>query len=469
MRVEAQDMPVTIADAMTVWNDAFQRFFGKTLTFGRTAVLGVTQSIEFLADNIATVIKLLAISGGAWGLVKLRGWLRLASFQSGGLVRSLVAATRAAIGLDSAMALRRGPAGAARMLAYWNRTLAPMLRMAAVLATIYLLVDDIGVWFRGGDSVFGDLIGPVEDWRNEIEAVKAVLVQVKNFLGGTGQALGPWAKKWGTIAVMAYGLWRILSPVRGLIMFLATKAVPLLWKAFAMTPIGRVVAVITAALWLIWSNWDRIVKFFVDSWDSIRNAAKGTFMEPVIEYIEAIWAFWEGIFKGVVAAFTGDWDGAIKHWHNAFSGLWKYFDEIGDRMVAKIKDIGNAITEWISKKWDEATEKIESFLPEWMRDKSMAESGRRGNAWLRENMPWLSPIMGDTYLKPDPAATVRAGVVGSGPVTVQNHAEVTINAPGADPNAIAGATRRGMEATQQRSADAMARFFQFPTGVEAPR
>ncbi|CUK19067.1 Phage-related minor tail protein [Achromobacter xylosoxidans] len=469
MRVEAQDMPVTIADAMTVWNDAFQRFFGKTLTFGRTAVLGVTQSIEFLADNIATVIKLLAISGSAWGLVKLRGWLRLASFQSGGLVRSLVAATRAAIGLDSAMALRRGPAGAARMLAYWNRTLAPMLRMAAVLATIYLLVDDIGVWFRGGDSVFGDLIGPVEDWRNEIEAVKAVLVQVKDFLGGTGQALGPWAKKWGTIAVMAYGLWRILSPVRGLIMFLATKAVPSLWKAFAMTPIGRVVAVITAALWLIWSNWDRVVKFFVDSWDGIRNAAKGTFMEPVIEYIEAIWAFWEGIFEGVVAAFTGDWDGAIKHWHNAFSGLWKYFDQIGDRMVAKIKDIGNAITEWISKKWDEATEKIESFLPEWMRDKSMAESGRRGNAWLRENMPWLSPIMGDTYLKPDPAATVRAGVVGSGPVTVQNHAEVTINAPGADPNAIAGATRRGMEATQQRSADAMARFFQFPTGVEAPR
>lgn len=469
MRVEAQDMPVTIADAMTVWNDAFQRFFGKTLTFGRTAVLGVTQSIEFLADNIATVIKLLAISGGAWGLVKLRAWLRLATFQSGGLIRSLVAATRAAIGLDSAMALRRGPAGAARMLAAWNRGIAPLLRMAAILATIYLLVDDIGVWFRGGDSVFGDLVGPVEAWREEIDAVRGVLVQVKDFLGGAGQELGPWAKKWGTISVVAYGLWKILSPIRSLIMFLATRAVPLLWRAFAMTPVGRIVAVISAALWLIWSNWDRIVKFFTESWQRIKDAAKGTFMEPVLEYIEAIWDFWSGILKGVIAAFEGDWDGAMQHWRDAFDGIWQYFEDIGNRMLVKIREIGEAITNWISNKWNEAKTGIESYLPEWMRDKSMDESARRNNVWLREKMPWLSPIMGDAYLKPDPAAALRAGAGGTAPVTVQNHAEVTINAPGADPNAIAGATRRGMEATQQRTADAMARFFQFPTGVEAPR
>ncbi|WP_313462812.1 tape measure protein, partial [Achromobacter sp.] len=89
MRIEAESMPVTVADAMTVWNDAFERFFGKTLTAGRTVVLGVTKSIEFMADNIATLVKLLALTGATWGLVKLRGWLRLATFQSGGLTRSL--------------------------------------------------------------------------------------------------------------------------------------------------------------------------------------------------------------------------------------------------------------------------------------------------------------------------------------------------------------------------------------------
>ncbi|KAG0753515.1 hypothetical protein G6F24_012952 [Rhizopus arrhizus] len=82
------------------------------------------------ADHTATLAKLLALPGATWGLVKLRGWLRLATFQSGGLTRSLVGAARAAIGLDSAMALRRGPAGALRMLSLWNRTLAPLLRVA---------------------------------------------------------------------------------------------------------------------------------------------------------------------------------------------------------------------------------------------------------------------------------------------------------------------------------------------------
>jgi tape measure domain-containing protein len=469
MRVEAQDMPVTIADAMTVWNDAFQRFFGKTLTFGRTAVLGVTQSIEFLADNIATVIKLLAISGGAWGLVKLRGWLRLATFQSGGLIRSLVAATRAAIGLDSAMALRRGPAGAARMLAAWNRGIAPLLRMATILATIYLLVDDIGVWFRGGDSVFGDLVGPVEAWREEIDAVRGVLVQVKDFLGGAGQELGPWAKKWGTISVVAYGLWKILSPIRSLIMFLATRAVPLLWRAFAMTPVGRIVAVISAALWLIWSNWDRIVKFFTESWQRIKDAAKGTFMEPVLEYIEAIWDFWSGIVKGVIAAFEGDWDAAMQYWRDAFEGIWAYFDEIGDRMLAKIKEIGDAIKKWISDKWDAAKETIVGALPSRILtdEQRAALSGPKG--LLGDKPQWEAFAAGAGVPFITPGTAVGARREDRGPVTIDARTEVTVNATSSDPNAIAGAARRGLDASRQRSMDMMAEFFQFPTGVEASR
>ncbi|MCP1404574.1 tape measure protein [Achromobacter insolitus] len=469
MRIEAENMPVTVADAMTVWNDAFERFFGKTLTAGRTAVLGVTKSVEFLADNISTVIKLLALAGGAWGLVALRNWLRLATFQSGGLIRSLVAATRAAIGLDTAMALRRGPAGAARMLALWNRSLAPLLRMAAVLTTIYLIGDDILGWMRGDISVLGGLIGRVEDWQAQIDAVKATLVTVKNLLGGAGQELGPWIKKWGTIAVLVYGLWRILTPVRGLILFLARTAVPLLWRAFAMTPVGRVVTLVTAGLWLIWSQWDTITGLFSRSWDRITAAAKGTFMEPVLEYIQAIWAFWSGLVAGVIAAFTGDWDEAVKRWRDAFDGLWSFFAGIGDRMIRKIEEIGQAIQKWVMDKLAAAKRGVEGLLPDSLRDENMKETMGGFNAWLREKAPILEPLMGNAYPKADPAAVQRAGSAAArGPLTIRNEiASVSVTAPGADPASVSGATARGVNEGIRRGVEDIDRYF--ITGVEAAR
>lgn len=471
MRVEAENMPVTMADAMTVWNDAFQRFFGKTLTFGRTAVLGVTKSIEFLADNIATVIKLLTLVGGAWGLVALRNWLRLATFQSGGLMRSLVAATRAAIGLDSAMALRRGPAGAARMLAMWNRSLAPLLRMAAVLTTIYLIGDDIAGWLRGDVSVLGELIGRVEEWQVQIDSVKAALVAVKDLLGGAGQELAPWIKKWGTISVLAYGLWRILTPVRGLIMFLARTAVPLLWRAFAAHPFGRVIALVLAGLLLIWDHWDQINKALADAWGSLLTTARGSFFEPVLEYIGAIWDFWTGLVAGVIAAFTGDWNGAVKHWRDAFAGLWTFFSDIGGRMIAKIEEIGQAIQKWVMDKLAAAKRGIEGLLPESLRDENMKETMGGANAWLRENAPWLKPIMGNAYETPrvDPATAQRAGAPAArGPLTIRNEiASVSVTAPGADPASVAGATARGVNEGIRRGVADTDRYF--ITGVEAAR
>lgn len=466
MRGEAEAMPVTIADAMTVWNDAFQRFFGQ-MALGRAAVQSVTKSIELLADNIGLVIKLLALTGSAWGLVRLRNWMALVTVQSGGLIRSLVGATRAAIGLDSAMALRRGPAGAIRMLTLWNRSLAPLLRMAAILYTVYLLVDDIGVWFRGGDSVFGDLIGPVEEWKGEIEAVRDFLIQVKDYLGGAGQALGPWIAKWGTLSVMAYGLWRILLPVRGLLLFLATRVVPMLWAAFAAHPVGRIVSLILAGLLLIWSNWSSIVKFFTESWTSIKNAAKGSFMQPVIEYIEAIWNFWAEILKGVIAAFKGDWDGAMAHWRSAFEGIWKFFSEIGGRMIAKIQEIGGAIGKWITDKVDAAAQLLRDLLPgQMLSDEQKAlMTGPRGA--LGAQPQWQAFAAGASVPTVSAGAAIRAGAGGArGAVSIENHNEINISAPGGDPQKVANAASRGLATTQKRSNEAMARFFEFSTGVE---
>lgn len=426
MRVEAEAMPVTIADAMTVWGDAFQRFFGQ-MQLGRAAVGGVTKSIETLADNLGLVIKLLALTGGAWGLLRLRNWLALATVQSGGLIRSMITATRTAIGLDSSMALRRGPAGALRMLTLWTRSLAPLLRMAAVLTTIYLIGDDIVAWMRGDISVLGSLIGRSEEWKDEIDAVRSVLVWIKDALGGAGKELGPWILKWGTISVLVFGLWKILSPIRGLLVFLATRVVPMLWAAFAAHPLGRIIGLVLAGLLLIWQNWDSISKFFGETWDEFKKKGK-----------------------------------------EALDGLLGFFEDIGGRMIAKIQEIGGAIQKWITDKLAAAKRGIEGLLPEAMRDESMKETMGGANAWLRENVSWLKPIMGNAYETPnvDPATAQRAGVsAGGGPISIRNEiAAVTVHAPGADPTSIAGATARGVNEGMRRGTADLGRYF--ITGVE---
>ncbi|WP_258129242.1 tape measure protein [Achromobacter anxifer] len=418
MRIEAEAMPVTVADAMTVWNNAFQRFFGKTLTAGRVAVLGLTKSIEFLADNIETVIKLLALTGGAWGLLRLRNWMALATVQSGGLIRSMITATRTAIGLDGAMALRRGPAGALRMLSLWTRSLAPLLRMAAVLTTIYLIGDDIVAWMRGDISVLGSLIGRSEEWKDEIGAVRAFLVWIKDALGGAGKELGPWILKWGTISVLVFGLWKILSPIRGLLVFLATRVVPMLWAAFAAHPLGRIIGLVLAGLLLIWQNWDSISKFFGETWDEFKKKGK-----------------------------------------EALDGLLGFFEDIGGRMIAKIQEIGGAIQKWITDKVEAAAKWLKELLPgQMLTDEQKALMTAPSGALGRQEQ-WQAFVAGAGGVPTaSPGATVGVGSGNSGAASVEIHNEINVNAPGGDPKAVAVATRQGIERTQSRSIDRISRI-----------
>ncbi|HCW17509.1 MAG TPA: hypothetical protein DHL02_06010 [Achromobacter sp.] len=344
--------------------------------------------------------------------------------------------------------------------------------MAAILTTIYLIGDDIAGWLRGDISVTGELIGRVEEWRAEIDAVKGALVYVKDLLGGAGQELGPWITKWGTLTVLAYGLWQILSPIRGVIMFLARTAVPLLWRAFAMTPIGRIIAgvfLLATAIWEIWKNWDQIKARISASWEELKDKAKGSFMGPVLEYIEAIWKFWSKIFDGVIAAFKGDWDGAIKEWREAFGGLWNFFDGIGGRMIAKIKEIGTAIQTWISDKVEAAKNWFKGLLPEGMDEETQAiMTGPKRGPLLADTPAMRAIINGEPLPLISGGSVAQAGVSGArGGVTVENKTDIIIHAPNANPDTVANAAQRGMSVGRQRTVDAMSRFF--VTGVEEGR
>jgi tape measure domain-containing protein len=516
MRAEIEAAPASITGAMTVFNDALQRYFGETLPGGRSALQAVTVSIQYLADNISTVVKLLALAGASLGLVSLGAWLRRATVLSGGLAQSLLAATRVALGLDAAMSMRRGPAGAMQMLSVWTRSVAPMLRMAAVLATIYLIGEDIANWLGGADSVLGGWIGGVEQWQVELDAVLAAVAYVKDLLGGAAQALGPWIQQFAAIAVLAFGLWRILSPVGSVILFLAKTAVPMLWNAFmylattvvpmlwsglmyvaqtvipmlwnglmflartvipylwnafAMTPIGRIISAVSLlalALWQIWDNWDVIKAYIAASWGELMAMANDSFLGPVMTYIAAIWNFWVDLVKGVIAAFTGDWDGAISHWLGAFNGLWTFFSGMGERMIATIKEIGGAIETWVLDKLKAAKTWFKDLLPDWMKsdDQASVMDGRGA----QPDMPpaWLGVASGVQIQSIPPASVVGPGPsAGRGALMYQNSNDIVVNVAHADPLVVREAVTRGVDIGTQRSINTWAQTFDLTPTVEA--
>ena len=514
MQAEVQAAPATLSGAMTVLNDAMQRYFGETLPGGQLALKALTGAIQLLADHIDTVVKLLALAGASMGLVALGNGLRQATVLSGGLLRSLLAATRVALGLDAAMALRSGPAGARQMLSVWTRSLAPMLRMAAVLTTIYWIGEDIAKWLSGGVSVLGGWIGGVEAWRDELDAVSGALTFVKDLLGGAGQSLGRWLSQFGAIAVMLYGMWQILSPVASLIltlarvgvpllsqafMFLATSVVPMLWNglmgvattvlsslssgllfvtrslipmlwnAFAMTPIGRIITAITllvVALWQIWENWDVIKAYIGESWDALMAMARDSFLGPVLEYFSAIWTFWKELVAGVIAAFTGDWDGAIAHWQGAFSGLWTFFSGMGGRMVATVKQIGSAIQTWVLDKVKAAKNLFMKLLPGGSDDEQASVMDK----WSApEDLPpeWLG-IASGAMVPLVPPSIVFAPATGAGraPLSYRNHNNVVVNVTGGDEQTVRAGVASGLTSASERGLNSFTQTFDVPPSVE---
>lgn len=139
-------------------------------------------------------------------------------------------------------------------------------------------------------------------------------------------------------------------------------------------------------------------------------------------------------------------------------------------MIAKIQEIGGAIQKWITDKVEAAAKWLKELLPgEMLTDEQKALMTAPSGALGRQEQ-WRAFASGAGVPLVSPGAAVRAGAgAGRGPVSVEIRNETTVHAPGADPNAVAGAARRGMEATQRRSIDRMSEIFNAPMGVEAPQ
>lgn len=255
---EFEKMPKTFARGMLLIKNAYGRFINDLNRASRASEVFYSIT-KLIADNLAAIVKVGAFAALTYAMTK-----------ASGMVTALFSKIRAG--------------GTA---ALW-----PFLRMAALLAGIYLIGEDILVWARGGESVFGRIVGRVSEWQTEIEAVRGAISWIKNLVGDVDKTVGQFLLKWGAIAVSGYailrtvglmlrGFFAVLGPVGTLLRILGTIGTVLAgiigWPA--------TIAIAVAAVGtLIYKEFDSIKKFVDDTIDSIT----GYFSQK-----------WEAAIKGI--------------------------------------------------------------------------------------------------------------------------------------------------------------------------
>jgi hypothetical protein len=155
-------MPMTVSRATTAVSNRYSMMIDR---MNRESGF-----ISGLADTILT-----AFDKIEWGVNKLAdalgGWDQLLKWIGAGLG-----------GVFGATAILLIKAFGAAVLA----VALPFIILAAKIAIILLLIEDLWVWFKGGDSVIGGLIGKFDWWaasaREAIATVKQAWTDFKDFI-----------------------------------------------------------------------------------------------------------------------------------------------------------------------------------------------------------------------------------------------------------------------------------------------
>ncbi len=236
--------------------NALPKGFGKGMTLLRNAWVKAARDIneatkasegffkvsQLVAENLTGILKTLTLLGASWALMRMRA----------ALMGGLQGVTMLGAALIRLRALGMG-------------ALFPFLRMATILASLYLVGEDISVWMQGGKSLIGTLIGPASEWKPQIDSIINSLASIKEWITGSTEGLGAWLTKWGTISVVVGGLAMLFAPFVAMIINLATFLVPLLWAAITKHPIGLLIA----ALGTVIANWDTIISKVKEAWGYI--------------------------------------------------------------------------------------------------------------------------------------------------------------------------------------------------------
>lgn len=246
-----------------------------------------------------------------------------------------------------------------------------MLKYAALLYGIYLIGEDIITWLQGGVSVTGGLIGRVEEWRDQINAVKETLIAIKDFLGGAGMELGEWLAKGAAIAAVLFTVFTIVSSLIGVI-------------SSIVSAVGVVVGVIGGPLTLVVLAVGAAIAAIIYYWDDIKAAA-----EAVAQWIQDAW-------DTAISWITAKVEAITSRFHGVKEAVGLLIGIIGGPLMmvvmsisaavslisshwGSVKAAGAAAGQWIKSVWDGAINgivgMIDKIVAKWNSFKGMISAG----------------------------------------------------------------------------------------------
>lgn len=271
---EFEKMPKTFSSSVTMLRNKMGQLIVR-LNKASGAAEVFYRFIELLLDNFE---KIAAVSG----LIALRMGIA-------GATAALSEAIAAAGGLRKALLLA-------------GKTLWPFLRLAAIMYGVYLIGQDIWVWLEGGKSVLGGLIGRVEEWQEEVAAVREFVASIVEFWRAHSKDLITTVAKWaaiGAVVLVALKVFGVIAVVIEVI------AVVLLWVGGIMAavfgiPVWAAVAIIAAIAAVaaaFYLHWDNIKKFASAAWDYVKDTGIAAF--------EAIKTFFSGMADWIGNKISG--------------------------------------------------------------------------------------------------------------------------------------------------------------------
>lgn len=355
-----------IADRLVQADDAFKEMSGGVdlLTFSLRLLLGVVTIL--LARSIASWA-----GAGISALDKLAGMAGKAALDLGTMAAE---AFYAATGLDAEAAAAEAATVSTLALTGWGLLLAAVL--AALAATIYLLIDDFIAWRKGGESV----IGMFQQKFPQAFAIaqKAVLflrdsfLELWNSIKGLYAVIGPpllFLLKW--LLIIAGVVVGVVVAAIILLSYVAVVAITkiLTWLARLETFLLKLIPVN-----LIKELWDSMIQHFVKSlndttalftrwgnyiktgWDTIVNATKAKLEEWGAD-IKGIWQDVVDFFQPLTDAILAGWEMLTDTtaWQDFAAALTAIWQGIGDAITqvwqdfaASFKSIWDEIMGWLN-------------------------------------------------------------------------------------------------------------------------
>ena len=158
----------------------------------------------------------------------------------------------------------------------------PLIILAAKIALVLLILEDLWVWFKGGDSVLGALIGPWEEWRTY---VMAAIEMVRDAIVRLGEAIG-------AVAAMIVGM---LTLDGDLFMAGLEGLTEMLWSV-----IQQWWAYLVESFKLA---WNAVSRFFIDAMTALGKMIYDAIFAPIVNAVRDAW-------NSVKSAISGAWEGA---------------------------------------------------------------------------------------------------------------------------------------------------------------